>query len=538
MRAYEPRLVIARLTAARAARSAVVWGVVFAVYVAGSALGYAGAYRTAAQREQLAATFGTNAGVNALIGAARQIDTVAGFTAWRSLGILSLVGAVWGLLAGTRLLRGEEEAGRWEQLLAGATTRRAAAAQALAGLAAGLVTLWAFPAAVTVAVGRSSNVGFTVSAALFNGVAAVASAAVFLAVGALASQLAPTQRRAAAYGGVVLGAAYALRMVADSGTGLAWIRWTTPLGWVEELRPLTGSRPIVLLPIIGLVAVLGGLAVYLAGVRDLGGSAVADRDTARTRTRLLTGPSGLTVRLIVPTVLGWAVAVALLGLIGGLIAKSAGDAMAKSAGFTKALARLGAHGVGASSYLGVAFLMVALLVSLLAAGQISAAREEEADGRLEHLLVRPVARTTWLLGRLAATVAALLLTAIVSATCAWAGAASQNSGIGLGQLLNAGLNLVPPALVVLGAGVLALGLWPRAVSPVTYAVLAWSFLLELIGGTIQANHWLLDTSVFHHMATAPAADPNWTTNLALAIVGIGATLVGAIAFAHRDLTGA
>ena len=50
-----------------------------------------------------------------------------------------LLGAVWGLLTSTRLLRGEEDGGRWELLLAGRTTRRRAAAQALAGLGAGAV---------------------------------------------------------------------------------------------------------------------------------------------------------------------------------------------------------------------------------------------------------------------------------------------------------------------------------------------------------------------------------------------------------------
>jgi ABC-2 type transport system permease protein len=531
-------LVIARLTAARASRSALVWSTVFAVYLAGSALGYASTYKTAAQREQLMSTFGTNAGVNAINGPARQIDTVAGFTAWRSLGILSLVGAAWGLLAGTRLLRGEEESGRWEPLLAGATTRRTAATQALAGLAVGLVALWALPAAVTVAVGRLGDVRFTVSAALFNAVAAVASAAVFLAVGALASQVAPTRRRAAAYGGAVLGTAYALRMVADSSAGFEWIRWTTPLGWVEELRPLTSSRPLALLPILGLTAMLGALSVYLAGVRDLGGSVAPDRDTARPRTRLLTGPTGLTVRLATPTVLGWVVAVGLSSLIMGLIAKSAGDAMSKSKSFTDMLTKLGAHGAGASAYLGVAFLIVALLVALIAAGLISATREEEAEGRVEHLLVRPVSRSTWLLGRFAAAVAALVLAALVAAVCAWGTAASQDSGVGLTRLLDAGMNMLPPALVLLGVGVLTLGLWPRAAAPLTYAVLAWSFLLEIVGGVIQTNHWLLDTSLFHHMATAPAADPNWPTNLAMVAIGSAAALAGLITFNRRDMTGA
>ena len=51
-------------------------------------------------------------GINALIGPARAINTVAGFSSWRALGVLSLLGGIWGLLTSTKYLRGEEEAGR------------------------------------------------------------------------------------------------------------------------------------------------------------------------------------------------------------------------------------------------------------------------------------------------------------------------------------------------------------------------------------------------------------------------------------------
>ena len=68
----------------------------------------------------------------------------------------------------------------------------------------------------------------------------------------------------------------------------------------------------------------------------------------------------------------------------------------------------------------------------------------------------------------------------------------------------------PPGLLVFGVGALVMGVWPRAVSISTYAVITWSFLIELIGGFISSNHWLLATSVFHQMASAPAVPPDWT----------------------------
>ena len=154
--------VVARLTAKKAARSGALWGYFFGVCVASSALTYLSSYKTAAAREKLAANFGTNTALAALFGPAHELQTVAGFTAYKVLGFLSIVGAVWGLLAATRLFRGEEDAGRWELVLCGQTTRRGAAAQALLGLGSGLVALFMVTALVTVLTGRSSKVHFSI----------------------------------------------------------------------------------------------------------------------------------------------------------------------------------------------------------------------------------------------------------------------------------------------------------------------------------------------------------------------------------------
>ena len=532
-----PALVVASRTARKAVGSGVLWGYVFGLVVASSAYSYATTYKTLAQRERLVALFGSNTGLAAINGPAREIQTVPGYTVWKSFMFLIIVGAVWGLLIATKLIRGEEDAGRWELLLAGQTTRRRAAAQALVGLAAGLVVLWTVTAVITVAVGRSSKVQIAAGPALYFALALVAPAAIFLAAGALAGQLAATRRQAAGYAGAALGVCYALRMVADSGADLEWLRWATPLGWVEELQPLTDPRPVAVLPIIGLVVLLTGLAIHLSGSRDLGASVVPDRVSPQPRTRLLFGPVGLAVRLVRPSVLGWAAGIGAMALLMGSISKQGGYLLTSTASVERVITRLGGHGAGAKLYLGFTFQMVAALVAFAVAGQVSATRSEEAEGRLDQLLVRPVSRSSWLAGRLALSAVVLIASGLLAGLLGWVGAASQDAGVSLTSLLGAGINMVPPAFCVLGIGVLAFGTWPRATASVTYGVLTWSLLIQLVGGFFSSNHWLLDTSVFHHMASAPAVDPNWTSAAVLIAVGTAAALVGIAAFQRRDLAG-
>ena len=77
-------------------------------------------------------------------------------------------------------------------------------------------------------------------------------------------------------------------------------------------------------------------------------------------------------------------------------------------------------------------------------------------------------------------------------------------------MLQAGLNIVAPAVFVLGLGALLYGLVPRLAAPVVNLVIVWSFLVQLIGSTLTTNRWLLDSAVLSHLRPAPAATPDWT----------------------------
>jgi hypothetical protein len=99
---------------------------------------------------------------------------------------------------------------------------------------------------------------------------------------------------------------------------------------------------------------------------------------------------------------------------------------------------------------------------------------------------------------------------VLAGLAAWVGATTQHADVGLGSLLEAGLNVVPPAVFVLGIGALAFGLWPRGAVGVVYGLVVWSFVVETIAAVFDSNHWLRDTSPLLHITPVPAADPHWT----------------------------
>ena len=125
---------IARRAFRQVWKGAAVWAVAFGATVAATALSYVNSFPDQASRDQLAASTSGDAGISILLGPVSAIDTVGGYTVYKCFVFLTTIGAIWGLLAATRLLRGEEDAGRWSLVLAGATRAPRATGATLAAL--------------------------------------------------------------------------------------------------------------------------------------------------------------------------------------------------------------------------------------------------------------------------------------------------------------------------------------------------------------------------------------------------------------------
>lgn len=527
---------IGRFVLRRNLRSAVLWAAAFGVLVAAKAAGYVTAYPTARGRLQLQNSFGNNVGLKALLGVPRGLATVSGFTVWNTLGVMVIVGSVWGFLLATRTFRGEEDAGRWELMLSGPTTARRAAVNALAGLGSCLIIFYIIAASAFTEVGKLHGVGYSPSAGLFFALAAVSAIAMFMAVGAFTSQLMPIRSRAASTAAVIFGVSFLLRAMGDI-TSASWLTDISPLGWIEKLQPLYHSQPIWLLPIFTLVAGLSALTVWLAGRRDLGDSTFADKDSARPRTGLLNRPLTMGFRLTRTATISWLLAITFVAAFFGGLTKSATQVFNGSQQAQKFISHLthASRAAQANDFLGIVFFFVIMLMMAYAASAVSAVREDEAEGYLDNLLVRPVGRWQWLAGRVGLGTLTLITTAGLTILAVWAGTKSGQIDVPFHLLIQAGLNSLPPALLTLGIAVCAFGLVPRLTSLIAYGVLAWSFLLQIVSSGINLNHWLLDTSVLHQVALAPASPPVWRTDLIMVGLGVTLVVIGALAFNRRDL---
>ncbi|URN11218.1 hypothetical protein LUW77_02345 [Streptomyces radiopugnans] len=414
-RRHRTEAAIARLAVRLVRRGTLVLALSTALYAVVEVLAYLAAYPDAASRRTIA-TFQDNPAVRMLQGIPHAVDTPGGFAAWDAGWILAAITGIWAVLTTGRLLRGEEETGRAESVLAAPVRAGRALLTHLLVLAAAIaVTGAAIAAALTLS-------GAAAAGSVLFGLGVAGFAATFAGVCAVTAQVFEVRRRATGVATAVLGVSFLLRMAANSSDSRGkLLRWLTPFGWMDELHAYRDPRWAALLLLLAAPVLLGAVAVRLRAMRDTGGALIADSDSRRARPGLLGGPAAFAWRGTQGMLIGWLTGITLYALVTGSVAKAVTDFVAEQASYREMLQRLGWDLQRVTEgYLGTMGLLFGLLLCLHACWRIGAARAEEATGRLESTLTRPVSRRRWLGGHILPALAASLLLAAVAALAVWA----------------------------------------------------------------------------------------------------------------------
>ena len=137
----------------------------------------------------------------------------------------------------------------------------------------------------------------------------------------------------------------------------------------------------------------------------------------------------------------WCAGALASGVVFGIIARITANKVPAS--LSDALQGFGVHGSFTDQYLGAAFLFVATIVALLPAGQVGAAAGEESSGRHALVLVQPLRRTSWLVGRLLLTAGTIVVAGALAGLGTWLGARSQGIELGAGTMFHRGAQRRP-----------------------------------------------------------------------------------------------
>jgi putative exporter of polyketide antibiotics len=88
---------------------------------------------------------------------------------------------------------------------------------------------------------------------------------------------------------------------------------------------------------------------------------------------------------------------------------------------------------------------------------------------------------------------------------------------------------------VLGAGTLVFGVRPQLTAAAYSVWSAWSLKVDLLAAITRHAEWLKDSSPFTHVALSPDAQSDCGAYAIMGLIGLGAAVLGAIAFQRRNI---
>lgn len=501
---------------------------------------------------QYAATF-------QFLGEPVALDTAAGYTTWHTVGILPVMLAIWTVLAGARLVRGDEERGEMDILLSTPESRLRQYVERIVALVIAVLLIAAIMAAITVIGAPAAGMRIDVGAALLMSLNAGLTALVFGLTATLLAHVFHHRAAAASIAGGLVVLSYlvnATGRIIDHGE---WLRRFSPLYYHDLSKPLIpsyGTNIGAFMVLAGAALVLAGASAYLFSVRDIGGvvvpSVTLPRSVARShrapssveRARhdvSLRAPSVRAVRSQLASIVWWMVGLLAITAWVTVIARSSKDLIARMLSGTPALAQLlGAYDVTSDTGLVAAlvFFYVPIISVLFAMLQAMPWSSDLDQGRLELPLGTPFRRLRMYVERFAAVVLACIVAPVVAGAGILIAAWIADLSLNVGHLSAALVGLLPVELIAAAAVYLLAG-WLKsgAVAAVVGTFIGASYFAELFNPLLKLPDWLISLSIFHQYGSPLSSGPNWWGWLVvLTIAGVLAA-AGGLRFLREDIPG-
>jgi len=525
------------------------WGIGMGLVVISPMASVAALVTTPQAREQLvglAASFAWNADPIA-------VDTIGGYATFK-IGFFVFLIAIWPLLAGSRMLRGEEERGSMDVLLSLPRPRLNVAIEKLAAMWTALLLMGVLIGLLAFAGGAKFGADFGLGGGLLYGLNLALICAVFGSLALLISQF--TQERGPAAGATagLLLFFIVLDMVHRVVPNTEWISRLSPIYYYNLSKPLIptyGTNGGAMIVQLALAALLGGAAIWLFVRRDVGGTVplprwlrLPERQASRA---LPVGDWSLgsvyarSMGMIAMPTFWWTLVIAafaaFLVYAVQLLETKMSALLSGSPAFTTLIKNLGGGDASVNAgLLSAMFFFLPVLLMAFAVTQVNGWSGDEQDGRLELVLAAPQSRIAVLLGRFAALATATIAIAVVTLLACFASAAASGVSLDAGNLAAAILGMIPLGLLVAAIGYLASGWLATAADTglLSFLLAAW-FFISFIGPELKLPDATLRLSAFYYYGTPLLHGLQPASVLGVLAVAAVALVLGTMRFARKDI---
>jgi ABC-2 type transport system permease protein len=525
------------------------WGIGMGLVVISPMASVAALVTTPQAREQLvslAASFAWNADPI-------KVDTIGGYATFK-IGFFIFLIAIWPLLVGSRMLRGEEDRGSMDVLLSLPRPRLNVALEKLAAMWTALFVMGVLIGLLAYAGGAKFGADFGLGGGLLYGLNLALICAVFGSVALLISQFTQEPGPAAGSTAGLLVFFIVLDMVHRLAPNSDWISRLSPIYYYNLSKPLIpsyGTNAGAMIFQLALAAILGGAAIWLFVRRDVGGTVPLPRWLRlpeRQASRVLpigdwslgsvyTRSMGM---IAMPTfwwTLGIAAFAAFMVYAVQLLETKMSSLLSGSPAFSTLIKNLGGGNASVNSgLLSAMFFFLPLFLMAFAVTQVNGWSADEQDGRLELVLTTPQSRMAVLLGRFAALATATIVISVVTLLASAAAAAVAGLTVDEGHLVAAVLGAIPLGLLIASIGYLASG-WLRTAAEtglLSFVLAAW-FFISFIGPELKLPDATLRLSAFYYYGTPLLNGLQPASVLGVLAVAAVALVLGTMRFARKDI---
>ena len=453
---------------------------------------------------------------------------------WETGTFLLICTALMAILLTCRVLRADEDEGLVEIL-------RAAGAGRAVPFLVPVALVWAAVGALSAGAGgiltwQAKNIEeLTVSGAwALAGTVCVVGWA-FSALAAVASQLGRQVGQARSLSMIVLALAFGMRVAADQvaeGSSSNWLRWLSPLGWRDLVRPYSDDR-FAVLAVCGVIAIaLVIVAAALAAHREYLDSYLPDHSASRRRWRLR-GHMDLLTRLSLRGALSWALASTGLAALYGSVSGSVNDLLAPDSPTASYVGKM-ASGSAVEQFMSLLTVVTVLLVAVAAVRRMNRLAGLEHAGLVEVELATGVSRSRLFLSQvLGAMIESAILLVISAAVLAATTAVQLTDDHAVARAFVFTVSQMPGMVAAIGIAAGLVGLAPRLVG-LSWAVVTWSAFAQFFGGLVELKDWAKDLSVLgHHLDVV--GSPDWKPLAVQTVVGLVGIAIGLTSYTRRDM---
>lgn len=450
-----------------------------------------------------------------------RVDTPGGYATWK-YGFTILVLALWPILAGSRMLRGEEIRGSLDALLSLPRGRARVALEKLAAMWVALLLMAVLIGLLTFAGGAHVNADYTFGDALLFGLNLALICSVFGSLALFISQFTLENRPAAGITGGLLALSIVVDVIHRIVPNTDWISRLSPVYYYNLSKPLIpsyGTDPVAMLVMVALSVVLSGAAIWLFVRRDIGATVALPRWLSLPK-RAMRPEDALPVnawslrslyarglaKIAVPTI-WWTVVIAGFAAFAVFIAvqteKQLRSLAESSPLFSGLISDVGGKNANFNaSLLGFFFVIFAALLMSFAVTQASRWAADEEDGLQELVLATPQPRLKVLLARFGALTTATVTISVI--TLAATAVATLISGLALdgGNIAAASLSIIPLGLLIAALGYLFAGWLRTAIDTglLSFLLVIW-FVITLIGPELKFPDAVMRLSAFYYYGT-------------------------------------